>query len=62
MDFTNAEWRKSSRSNGGGQCVEVATNFASASAIRDSKLGDASPVLALSKDQYAAFISFTKKH
>lgn len=33
MDLTGARWRKSSRSNGGGQCVELAN----VGAVRDSK-------------------------
>ncbi|MEU1722692.1 DUF397 domain-containing protein [Nonomuraea sp. NPDC005692] len=36
--LTGAVWRKSSRSgNGGGNCVEVATNLAGIIAVRDSK-------------------------
>ncbi|WP_338598511.1 DUF397 domain-containing protein [Saccharopolyspora sp. SCSIO 74807] len=38
-DFTQATWRKSSRSGGdGGACVEVAT-IPAATGVRDSKLG-----------------------
>lgn len=33
MDTTRAKWRKSSRSGGNGQCVELAN----AGAVRDSK-------------------------
>ncbi|WP_461144861.1 DUF397 domain-containing protein [Salinifilum aidingensis] len=44
---SSAVWRESSRSNGGGaQCVEV--GFASgARGVRDSKLGEDSPVARL---------------
>ncbi|MFI5959333.1 DUF397 domain-containing protein [Cryptosporangium sp. NPDC051539] len=35
-EFANAVWRKSTRSNGTGQCVEVAV-LGEAIAVRDSK-------------------------
>ncbi|WP_119727876.1 DUF397 domain-containing protein [Thermomonospora amylolytica] len=38
-DFTSVVWRKSSHSNGGGECVEVAA-ARSVVAIRDSKSPD----------------------
>ncbi|SFS34259.1 DUF397 domain-containing protein [Saccharopolyspora flava] len=37
FDLSGAEWRKSSRSASGGECVEVALNLRDVTAIRDSK-------------------------
>ena len=57
MDLTHAEWRKSSRSgDNGGACVEVARNLPCGVAVRDSKNPDG-PVLILSKDAWASFIT-----
>ena len=36
-DLSGAIWRKSSRSNNGGNCVEVARNLTGIVAVRDSK-------------------------
>jgi len=36
MDLSGAEWRKSTRSDADGQCVEVATNLSGIIAVRDS--------------------------
>jgi uncharacterized protein DUF397 len=44
-DPTPALWRKSTYSNSQAACVEVADLAAGGQAVRDSKLGDASPVL-----------------
>ncbi|MBB5152607.1 DUF397 domain-containing protein [Saccharopolyspora phatthalungensis] len=60
MDTSHAAWRKSSRSNSGGNCVEVAQNLPGVALIRDSKLGDDSPVLALAPSQFAAFTRLIK--
>jgi len=50
-------WRKSSYSgNGGSDCVEVARNMPGIVAVRDSKNSDG-PVLILSKDEWASFIT-----
>jgi len=50
-------WLKSSYSgNGGGDCVEVARNLSGVVAVRDSKNPDG-PVLVLSKDEWASFIT-----
>lgn len=37
MDLSQAKWRKSSRSGGNGNCVEVATNLPDGVAVRDTK-------------------------
>jgi len=53
-DFTGAVWRKSTRSNGGGDCVEVAT-VPGLVGVRDSK-DTAGPVLAFGSDAWTAFV------
>jgi hypothetical protein len=54
------KWRKSSFSNGGGSaCVEFAPTDDGV-AMRDSKLGDASPILYFSEAQMAAFLAGAK--
>jgi hypothetical protein len=52
-------FRKSTYSNDQGACVEVA-DLANGYAVRDSKLGAASPILRLPRDQWAAFIAELK--
>ncbi|KAA5829259.1 DUF397 domain-containing protein [Saccharopolyspora hirsuta] len=53
-------WRKSSRSNSqGGMCVEVGRGE-EVVGMRDSKLGEASPVLAVSRARWADFVSAVK--
>jgi hypothetical protein len=52
-------WFKSSYSQNGGQCVEVATNLVTARGtvgVRDSK-DPAGPALAFPADAFAAFIT-----
>ncbi|QIZ35602.1 DUF397 domain-containing protein [Saccharopolyspora sp. ASAGF58] len=59
-DFSQAHWRKSRRSGGtGGACVEVA-RVVNAAGVRDSKLGDASPILPFTNRAWAAFLSDVK--
>ena len=53
-----AVWRTSSRSNGQGQCVEVA-RLDHTVLVRDSK-HPAGPVLTFTPDEWAAFIGGAK--
>lgn len=48
---------KSSRSDQGGACVEVAYRFDHAVRVRDSKLGSASPVLEFAAHEWTAFLA-----
>lgn len=56
-DLSGAVWRKSSFSGSGNACVEVADLAAGGQAVRDSKLGDGSPVLSVPAGQWSAFIA-----
>jgi len=49
-------WRKSTFSGNGGDCVEVARNLPGIVAVRDSKDPDG-PVLTFTADEWRAFIS-----
>lgn len=53
---TTPRWRKSSHSNNGGQCVEVALNLPGTVPVRDSKAGDGGPVVTFSGPAFAAFL------
>lgn len=55
VDLSRAAWRKSTYSNNGGACVEVATNLPGIVAVRDSK-DPAGPALIFSTDSWHAFI------
>lgn len=58
-DLTEAQWRKSTRSNGSGACVEVAMNLPGVVAVRDSKAPER-PALVFTLDEWAAFTGGTK--
>lgn len=61
MDFTTAEWVKSSRSSGGGSgdCVEVARNLPGVVGVRDSK-DPTGPALAVTPTGWVAFLGAVK--
>ncbi|GIJ51600.1 hypothetical protein Val02_84860 [Virgisporangium aliadipatigenens] len=54
-DLSRAVWRKSSRSNGGGACVEVADNLPGVVAVRDSK-DPSGPALTFSPEAWRDFV------
>jgi Domain of unknown function (DUF397) len=51
------QWRKSMYSHANGNCLEVVGNVL----VRDSKLGDSSPVLAFTPDAWKVFVTFLKR-
>lgn len=59
VDLSRAVWRKSTRSNNGGACVEVARNLLGVVAVRDSKHRDG-PVLIFAPHEWQSFISGVK--
>lgn len=58
-DLTRAVWRKSTRSNGGGDCVEVADNLAGVVAVRDSK-NPTGPALVFAPAAWRTFVNDLK--
>jgi len=58
-DLSRAAWRKSTYSNNGGACVEVATNLLGLVAVRDSK-DPSGPALAFNALAWQAFIRTMK--
>jgi Domain of unknown function (DUF397) len=59
-ESVNLRWRKSSYSgNGGGNCVEVASNLPDGVAVRDSKNPDAT--LACAREAWSEFVEWIKQ-
>jgi Domain of unknown function (DUF397) len=58
FDPTGAAWRKSTRSGGQGNCVEVA-NTSAAVGVRDSK-DRSGPILVFTRPQWQAFVDGVK--
>jgi len=54
-DLAGAWWRKSTRSNNQGQCVEVAFLDDGRVAVRDSKDAGRGPALVFTSAEWAAF-------
>lgn len=50
-------WVKSSRSGGDNACVEVAVQPDGSAFVRDSKSGDAGPVLSFTPAEWRAFVA-----
>ena len=64
-EITDYRWQKSSYSNGGnnGACVEVASApDGSGTAVRDSKLGNRSPILTTSHEGWRSFLDVARHH
>lgn len=59
-DLSQATWRKASRSGQQNQCVEVALNVPDMAAVRDSKLGNDSPILSLAPAQFTSLLNAIK--
>ncbi|MEU0161614.1 DUF397 domain-containing protein [Streptomyces sp. NPDC006261] len=60
LDLTAATWRKSSYSNqDGGQCLEVADDFAPVVPVRDSKNPNG-PVLTFTAARWSSFVAAVK--
>ena len=55
-DLSDAEFRKSSLSGGGNNCVEVATNLSGLVAVRDSK-DPSGPALTFSPAAWSDFLA-----
>ena len=60
MDLSRAAWRKSTYSNNGGACVEIARSLPDGVAVRDSQEPDG-PKLAFTPEQWKAFTSTVKR-
>ncbi|UED86477.1 DUF397 domain-containing protein [Streptomyces profundus] len=58
IDLAHATWRKPLRSQGNGECVEVADGFPGAVPVRDSK--NPGPALVLPTHAWTTFVDHLK--
>jgi hypothetical protein len=58
-DVTGAVWHKSTRSSGGNNCVEAATNLAGVVPVRDTKDRDGG-TLTFGSEAWSAFVDGIK--
>ncbi|WP_435588968.1 DUF397 domain-containing protein [Micromonospora chalcea] len=58
-DLTGAVWRKATRSNNGGECVEVADNLSDVVGLRDSKDPEG-PALRIAPQAWYSFVAGVK--
>ncbi|MFG2000297.1 DUF397 domain-containing protein [Spirillospora sp. NPDC048911] len=56
MSTQHPIWRKSRHSEADGNCVEVSRAISGMIGVRDSKRGDAGPILELTRAEWAAFL------
>ncbi|WP_078653671.1 DUF397 domain-containing protein [Streptomyces novaecaesareae] len=56
VDLTDASWFKSSYSNNGGSCVEVAPDFPGLAPVRDSK-DPQGPALVFPAEAWKSFVA-----
>ena len=54
------EWRKATRSNNNGACAQVRADGQGGVQVRDSKLGEASPILSFTAVEWSAFLDGAK--
>lgn len=59
--LSDAMWRKSGRSSGQGNCVEVADNLPDVVGVRDSK-DPTGPALTFGPAAWRRFVTYTKQH
>jgi hypothetical protein len=59
VDLSSAAWRKSTFSDNGGQCIEVADGFEGVMPVRDSK-DPQGGALVVPSDAWRAFVSSVK--
>ncbi|MER7754421.1 DUF397 domain-containing protein [Kitasatospora sp. NPDC097643] len=56
LDLSRANWRKSTYSGGGGECIEVADGFPGVMPVRDSKNPNG-PALVFPSAAWQAFVT-----